>query len=143
MALLPRELIAPGPTPTGQPHTHFFLTQGEEAEVAAPGPPMGRWSPPPPYSGFPKWPGLCRPVSKVCFPACSFFWATKGSVDRHCVLFANTGARVHREGEGEAICSLLSHRPLLSPFHAAPHSLSLNMHTKIKKQLLIRARECE
>lgn len=123
------------------------LPDQEEVEVAghpdplgplpALAPPDGQVSsghhlptPPCPQSPFP-------PVA-VCWP---FLLGHKSSLDRHCVLFANTGARVHRGGEGEASCSLFSHRPLLSPFQSPPGSLSLNVHTKIKKQLLIRARE--
>ena len=113
------------------------LPDQEEGEVAGhpdpPGPLLalappdgqassGHHHPPCPQSPFP-------PVA-VCRP---FLPGHKGSLDRHCVLFANTGARGTQRGEGEASCALLSHRPLLSPFQSPPGSLSLNVHTKIKK----------
>lgn len=59
-----------------------------------------------------------QPLFLLVVECSPFLLDHKGSVDRHRVLFANTGARVHRGGEGEAICSLLSCRPLLSPFHS-------------------------
>jgi len=140
MDVFSRELRASAHKPIGHLLPLVFLTQKKEAEVAGhPGslsplsalvPPDGQASSslllarPPPSN-----PHL-HPSLLSCSWLCAdpSFWATKGSVDRHCVLFANTGARVHGGGEGEASCSLLSHRPLLSPFqspHPPPPALCL------------------
>ena len=155
MDVLSRELRASAHKPIGHPLPLVFLTQKEEAEVVGhPGslsplsalvPPDGQASsslllahpapsPPPLQSPFLLL-AVCRP----------FLLGHKGLCRQILCAVCQHGGPGTRRGRGRS--------QLLSPFTQtfafslsvspppAPCSLSLNMHTKIKKQLLIRARE--